>query len=44
MTEKFDMFGRAVPTLNLGGDDHIRSRLGGIVSMMIMLTTFLFAL
>lgn len=37
------MFGVAVPTLNIAGEDRIRTHYGGCLSMLIFYVTFLFA-
>ena len=38
------MFGRRVPTFNLEGDDEVKTRVGGFVSLLLIYTTLLYAL
>ena len=40
---KLDLFGVPLPVFNLRGHDSIKTSTGGIVSMVLMFITFLFA-
>ena len=42
--QSFDFFGKQVPTFSLGGETKVNTKLGGLVSLIIMYTTLLFAL
>ena len=38
-----DLFGMAVPSLNIEGDSQVRTMCGGIVTCLILVTTLFFA-
>ena len=37
-----DMFGREVPSFNLRGETHINTKVGGLVSVVILITTLMY--
>ena len=39
---RLDMLGANVPTFNIGGQDRVRTYPGGLVSLVILVATFLF--
>ena len=40
---KLDMFGQALPTFNLRGEDKVNTTCGGVASLIIIYITFMFA-
>ena len=41
---RFDIFGVRLPTLNIGGQDRMRTSCGGRLTLIIMLITILFGI
>ena len=40
--QQIDFFGRDVPSFNLKGERHINTKVGGLVSALIIMTTLLY--
>lgn len=40
---KLDLLSTVLPTLNLKGDNEVRTKSGGLISLVIMAATFMFA-
>ena len=40
---RLDLLGKAMPSFNIKGEDQVRTKSGGLVSLLIMATIFMFA-
>ncbi len=40
--QSIDLFGREVPAFNLKGETHVNTTVGGLVSVLILITTLLY--
>ena len=40
---KFDLFGQRVPSFRLDGDSEVTTKIGGLISILLIAITFLFA-
>ena len=41
--QQIDLFGKEVPSFNLKGETHINTKVGGLVSALIIVTALLYA-
>ena len=40
--QEIDFFGKEIPSFNLKGETHIKTKVGGLVSVIILITTLIY--